>query len=229
MDSAVTKAAETGSTGSPAARSTSSRSDAAQLAAAALQTLSELGYARTSLREIAQNSEFSHGVLHYYFTDKVDLITYCVRQYKARVRAPATTRSSPPPAPRTSSCTASPTAWPRPCARTRSDAPPLVRPAHHSRCSRSPSAPTSLEIDESLERMIWRIVSRYAELSGRPAGRLPLGGVRASSTACSSRPCCGTCPARRTRCASSGIRSTSSSGTWSVSRSLPSRSGTRPV
>ncbi|ERB50830.1 hypothetical protein N806_06420, partial [Rhodococcus sp. P27] len=55
-----------------------------QLAEAALQTLAELGYARTSLREIAQNSEFSHGVLHYYFSDKVDLITHCVRHYKAR-------------------------------------------------------------------------------------------------------------------------------------------------
>jgi len=55
-----------------------------QLADAALLTLSELGYARTSLREIAQNSGFSHGVLHYYFRDKVDLITYCVRQYKAQ-------------------------------------------------------------------------------------------------------------------------------------------------
>src|SRR5580765_5133609 len=54
-----------------------------ELADAALQTLSELGYARTSLREIAQNSAFSHGVLHYYFRDKVDLITYCVRRYKA--------------------------------------------------------------------------------------------------------------------------------------------------
>ena len=54
-----------------------------ELADAALQTLSELGYARTSLREIAQNSAFSHGVLHYYFRDKVDLIIYCVRQYKA--------------------------------------------------------------------------------------------------------------------------------------------------
>ena len=55
----------------------------AELGEAALQTLAALGYARTSLREIAQNSEFSHGVLHYYFRDKVDLITYCVRQYKA--------------------------------------------------------------------------------------------------------------------------------------------------
>ena len=54
-----------------------------ELAEAALQTLSELGYARTSLREIAQNSVFSHGVLHYYFNDKTDLILCCVRQYKA--------------------------------------------------------------------------------------------------------------------------------------------------
>lgn len=54
-----------------------------ELADAALQTLSELGYARTSLREIAQNTAFSHGVLHYYFRDKVELITYCVRRYKA--------------------------------------------------------------------------------------------------------------------------------------------------
>jgi AcrR family transcriptional regulator len=56
----------------------------AELADAALQTLAELGYARTSLREIAQNSRFSHGVLHYYFRDKVDLIAYCVRNYKAK-------------------------------------------------------------------------------------------------------------------------------------------------
>src|ERR1700740_841686 len=56
----------------------------AELAEATLQTLSELGYARTSLREIAQNSAFTHGVLHYYFTDKFDLILCSVRQYKAR-------------------------------------------------------------------------------------------------------------------------------------------------
>src|SRR5258706_5050916 len=56
----------------------------AELGEAALQTLAELGYARTSLREIAQNSEFSHGVLHYYFSDKVDLILCSVRQYKTR-------------------------------------------------------------------------------------------------------------------------------------------------
>lgn len=55
-----------------------------ELAAAALRTLAERGYANTSLREIAQNSEFSHGVLHYYFADKNELIRYCVRLYKRR-------------------------------------------------------------------------------------------------------------------------------------------------
>jgi len=53
-----------------------------ELAKAALETLADLGFARTSLREIAQNTKFSHGVLHYYFKDKVDLITCCVRDYK---------------------------------------------------------------------------------------------------------------------------------------------------
>ncbi|MGJ9411434.1 TetR/AcrR family transcriptional regulator [Aeromicrobium sp. CF4.19] len=53
-----------------------------ELAASALRTLGELGYARTGLREIAANSPFSHGVVHYYFRDKTELITYCVRHYK---------------------------------------------------------------------------------------------------------------------------------------------------
>ncbi|MEU0316469.1 TetR/AcrR family transcriptional regulator [Nocardioides sp. NPDC006273] len=52
------------------------------LAESALRTLGELGYARASLREIANNSEFSHGVVHYYFNDKLELIVYCVRYYK---------------------------------------------------------------------------------------------------------------------------------------------------
>ncbi len=53
-----------------------------ELAVATLHTLAELGCARTSLREIAQNFEFSHCVLHYYFADKRDLITEAVRQYE---------------------------------------------------------------------------------------------------------------------------------------------------
>lgn len=136
----------------------------AQLAASALQTLSELGYARTSLREIAQNSEFSHGVLHYYFTDKVDLITYCVKQYKAE----CVTRYDQIVA----------------TARTAEElkhgfgavlATTLVEEGWMHRLwydLRNQSLfdesfrPDVLEIDQSLERMIWRIVSQYAELAG---------------------------------------------------------------
>ena len=54
----------------------------AELADATLATLGEFGYARTSMREIAQKTDFSHGVLHYYFRDKIELITNCVRRYK---------------------------------------------------------------------------------------------------------------------------------------------------
>lgn len=53
-----------------------------ELGRGALNVLSELGYARTSLRDIAKESGFSLGVLHYYFVDKVELINYCVSLYK---------------------------------------------------------------------------------------------------------------------------------------------------
>src|SRR6187431_2951173 len=55
-----------------------------QLAESALVTLGELGYAKSSLREIANNSEFTHGVVHYYFHDKFELIVYCVKYYKSQ-------------------------------------------------------------------------------------------------------------------------------------------------
>ena len=55
-----------------------------ELAESALLTLGELGYAHTSLRDIASNSPFSHGVLHYYFADKLELVLYSVTYYKMR-------------------------------------------------------------------------------------------------------------------------------------------------
>jgi AcrR family transcriptional regulator len=136
-----------------------------ELAAAALKTLSELGYARTSLREIAQNSEFSHGVLHYYFRDKVDLITHCVQEYNAQ----CVTRYDGVVA---TAATADELAegFLRKLGET------LVDDAHLHRLwydlrSQSMFEPTFradvAAIDASLERMIWRIVSRYAELTGR--------------------------------------------------------------
>lgn len=52
-----------------------------ELAHSALITLSRVGYAHASLREIATNSPFSHGVVHYYFADKHDLMDACVDLY----------------------------------------------------------------------------------------------------------------------------------------------------
>lgn len=136
----------------------------AQLAASALQTLSELGYARTSLRDIADNSEFSHGVLHYYFSDKVDLITYCVKQYKADCvtrydRIIATARSAQ----------ALRRGFAAALARTLQEDASMHRLwydlRNQSLFDESFRADV-LEIDESLERMIWRIVGQYAELAG---------------------------------------------------------------
>ena len=135
-----------------------------QLAEAALQTLAELGYARTSLREIAQNSEFSHGVLHYYFSDKVDLITHCVRHYKARcvnrydgivatAQTPDQLRSG----------------FGTLLAETMIDEPTMHRLWYDLRAQslfeKSFRADVAA-IDTSLENMIWRIVIRYAELLG---------------------------------------------------------------
>jgi AcrR family transcriptional regulator len=138
----------------------------AQLASSALQTLSELGYARTSLREIAQNSEFSHGVLHYYFRDKVELITYCVRQYKAecvtrydQILVTATTAEEL----RRGFGTA--------MAGTLRDDATMHRLWYDLRNQglfEESFRADVLEIDQSLERMIWRIVSQYAELAGSP-------------------------------------------------------------
>src|SRR6476620_10954056 len=136
----------------------------AQLADSALLTLSELGYARTSLREIAQNSECSHGVLHYYFRDKVDLITHCVREYKAQ----CVTRYDQVVA------TAATTAdlaegFLQKLAETLVEEAPLHRLWYDLRGQSmfEPSFRADVAvIDLSLERMIWRVVSRYAELTG---------------------------------------------------------------
>jgi AcrR family transcriptional regulator len=53
-----------------------------ELARNAIRTLGQLGYARTSLRDIAEQSGVSVGIVHYYFEDKIELISYCVQMYK---------------------------------------------------------------------------------------------------------------------------------------------------
>jgi AcrR family transcriptional regulator len=138
----------------------------AELAEAALQTLSELGYARTSLREIAQNSEFTHGVLHYYFRDKVDLILCSVRQYKTRcvtrydqVTADATTYDELM------------TGFLATLAKTMRDEAHMHRLWYDIRSQtlfESAFRADVAELDKSLENMIWRIMCRFAELTGEP-------------------------------------------------------------
>lgn len=66
-----------------AARKNAKRNEKRQMIAdSALEALQELGYANTSLRDIAAKCDLSLGMLHYYFEDRSDLIIYCVQQYK---------------------------------------------------------------------------------------------------------------------------------------------------
>jgi TetR/AcrR family transcriptional repressor of bet genes len=137
-----------------------------QLAESALRTLGELGYARSSLREIAQNSPFSHGVVHYYFRDKTELITYCVRYYKAQcvTRYDDLVHDS-------TDADGLATGFADRLAETLVDDAPMHRLWYDLR-SQSLFEDTLREdvelIDDTLEQMVWRVVDRYAELAGRP-------------------------------------------------------------
>jgi AcrR family transcriptional regulator len=136
----------------------------AQLADAALQTLAEHGYARTSLREIAQNSQFSHGVLHYYFSDKEDLLTHCVRQYEAacvtRYDEIVASASSAEELKREFSTAMAQT--------LRTDAPMhrLWYDLRNQSLFEESFRADVLEIDQRREEMIWRVIGRYASLAG---------------------------------------------------------------
>jgi AcrR family transcriptional regulator len=138
----------------------------AQLAAAALQTLAELGFARTSLRDIAQNSEFSHGVLHYYFSDKIELITCCVRQYKAecvRRYDGIVADSDSAEALKRGYGAAMATSIREEGTKHR-----LWYDLRNQSLFDDTFRADVEEIDQSLERMVWRVVSRYSQLVGAP-------------------------------------------------------------
>jgi AcrR family transcriptional regulator len=136
-----------------------------ELAEAALVTLAELGYARTSLREIAQKSEFTHGVLHYYFSDKVDLICCCVRHYKAKcvtrydqVTSAAQSRDELM------------AGFLDKLGETVRDEAQMHRLWYDLRSQSLFEASFRddvAEIDKSLEDMVWRVASRFASLGGR--------------------------------------------------------------
>lgn len=134
------------------------------LADSALRTLGELGYARASLREIANHSEFSHGVVHYYFEDKLDLIVYCVRQYKATCvqRYDGVVDDSTTPDGLVDAFAAK-------LVETLVDDAPMHRLWYDLRAQsmfEDSLRDAVTAIDRTLEDMIWRVVSRYAELAG---------------------------------------------------------------
>jgi TetR/AcrR family transcriptional repressor of bet genes len=136
-----------------------------QLAESALATLGELGYARTSLREIANRSDFTHGVVHYYFRDKVALIVYCVQYYKARcvrryddVVADAGTADELL------------VGFAAKLRETLREEAPMHRLWYDLRAQsmfEQSLREAVTMIDRTLEEMIWRVLSRYAELAGR--------------------------------------------------------------
>jgi TetR/AcrR family transcriptional repressor of bet genes len=142
-----------------------------ELAESALVTLGELGYARTSLREIANNSEFSHGVLHYYFADKLELIVFCVRYFKARCvhRYDEVVETS-------STADELLDRFVAKIAETILEEAPMHRVWYDLR-SQSMFEESLREavttIDRALEEMVWRVITRYADLLGAPVRVTP--------------------------------------------------------
>jgi TetR/AcrR family transcriptional regulator, transcriptional repressor of bet genes len=142
-----------------------------ELAESALLTLGELGYARTSLRDIASNSPFSHGVLHYYFADKLELVLYSVTYYKMRcitrydqVMEESTTEQELL------------DGFAAKLVETIVAEAPMHRLWYDLRIQSMFDArlrEAVLDIDTAIRDMIWRIVTRYGELADRQPGMDP--------------------------------------------------------
>ena len=142
-----------------------------ELAESALLTLGELGYARTSLRDIANNSPYSHGVLHYYFADKLELVSYSVTYYKMRCvhRYDEVVERS-----RTEQELLD--GFADRLVETIADEAPMHRLWYDLRVESmfdERLRDTVLQIEQALEDMIWRIVTRYAELADREVAMDP--------------------------------------------------------
>ncbi|MFE3177950.1 TetR/AcrR family transcriptional regulator [Amycolatopsis sp. NPDC059090] len=138
-----------------------------QLAESALQALAELGYARTSLREIAQKSDFSHGVLHYYFADKVELLTYAVRKFEEV----CVTRYDDVVAAAGSADELKHGFGAAMAGTLRTDAAMhrLWYDLRNQSLFEESFRGDVLDIDEQRQDMVWRVVRRYAEFTERPA------------------------------------------------------------
>jgi TetR/AcrR family transcriptional regulator, transcriptional repressor of bet genes len=108
----------------------------------------------------------SHGVVHYYFSDKLELVIYSVRHYKARcvTRYDAVVSDSTTPDELVGAFAAK-------LIETIRDEAPMHRLWYDLRTQsmfEEPLRAAVTEIDRTLQDMIWRVVTRYAELAGRP-------------------------------------------------------------
>ena len=136
------------------------------LAEAALATIAERGFANTGLREIAHHSALSHGSLHYYFQDKDDLIaeavwlnkSECARRYDEIV---VTSGDATELVERVADAMA---------ATLRDDASlhRLWYDLRNQSLFEDGFRDTIVRIDALLEQMVWAIVQRHSELTGRP-------------------------------------------------------------
>lgn len=138
-----------------------------ELAESALVTLGERGYAHTSLRDIANNSPFTHGIMHYYFADKTELVIFAVKHYKSTCarRYDGVVEDSRTAAELEERFAAK-------LVETLVQEAPMHRLWYDLR-TQSMFEPALREavgmIDATLEDMVWRVVSRYAELADSDA------------------------------------------------------------
>ena len=111
------------------------------------------------------------GVLHCYFSDRFELITYCVRQYKAE----CVTRYDGIVADAGSAEELKRGFGAAMAGTLREDAAMhrLWYDLRNQSLFEQAFKDDVAEIDQSLERMIWRIVSRYAELAKAPVALSP--------------------------------------------------------
>lgn len=137
----------------------------AMLARSALATLAEHGFANTGMREIAHDSTLSHGSLHYYFQDKDDLVgeavwyfkSVCARRYDDIL---ATATDGPELLERVADTMAT-------TLRDEAGSHRLWYDLRVQALFGRGFGDTIVRIDDLLQTMVWSIVQRYAELTGR--------------------------------------------------------------
>lgn len=136
-----------------------------ELADAALTAIAARGFAHTGLRDIASHTELSHGLLHYYFEDKDDLICQAIWQYKsecARRYDPIveTSQTGTELAERFGAEMAS-------TLRDEADMHRLWYDLRNQALFDTGFRETIFAIDALLNDMVWAVVQRFSELEGR--------------------------------------------------------------